>query len=96
MTLGRRNLRNSVCAGLFACTLAVPWHAEASGLLESIDDPGLNYFALGLLLFVIVLVSYGLIAIHDIPAKIAESRDRVGSSIKSGKRKLPKATNDLA
>jgi hypothetical protein len=43
-------------------------------MLESIDDPGLNYFALGLLLFVIIMVVYILIAIHDIPAKIAEAR----------------------
>src|SRR5690242_13293939 len=40
-----------------------------------IDDPYLNYFALGLLMFVIVVLFYGVIAIHDIPYKIAESRD---------------------
>ena len=39
-----------------------------------IDDPFLNYFALGLLCFVVVVIFYGIIAIHDIPAKIAESR----------------------
>jgi hypothetical protein len=38
-------------------------------------DPFLNYFALFLLLFVVVVLFYGIIAIHDIPAKIAESRD---------------------
>jgi len=38
-------------------------------------DPFLNYFALSLLIFVIVVLFYGIIAIHDIPAKIAESRD---------------------
>ena len=43
-------------------------------MLEAIDDPGLNYFALGLLLSVIIMIVYGLIAVHDIPAKIAESR----------------------
>jgi hypothetical protein len=37
-------------------------------------DPFLNYFALFLLLFVVVVLFYGIIAIHDIPAKIAESR----------------------
>ena len=39
-----------------------------------LGDPFLNYFALGLLIFVVVVVFYGIIAIHDIPAKIAESR----------------------
>src|SRR6476469_2557081 len=35
------------------------------------EDPFLNYFALGLLFFVLV---YGIIAIHDIPARIAHAR----------------------
>lgn len=39
-----------------------------------IGDPFLNYFALGLLIFVAVVMFYGIIAIHDIPAKIAEKR----------------------
>src|SRR5438309_6669654 len=39
------------------------------------DDPFLNYFALFLLFFVVVVLFYGIIAIHDIPYKIAESRD---------------------
>ena len=39
-----------------------------------LDDPFLNYFALGLLIFVVVVIFYGIIAIHDIPAKIAEAR----------------------
>ena len=37
-------------------------------------DPFLNYFALFLLIFVVVVLFYGIIAIHDMPAKIAESR----------------------
>lgn len=37
-------------------------------------DPFLNYFALFLLIFVIVVLFYGIIAIHDIPHMIAESR----------------------
>src|ERR1700740_3733141 len=37
-------------------------------------DPFLNYFALFLLVFVVVVLFYGVIAIHDIPAKIAEAR----------------------
>lgn len=38
-------------------------------------DPFLNYFALGLLLFVVVVLFYGIIAIHDIPHTIAKGRD---------------------
>ena len=40
-----------------------------------IDDPFLNYFALGVLFFVVVVLFYGIIAIHDIPHLIAKSRD---------------------
>ena len=40
-----------------------------------IDDPFLNYFALGILVFVVVVLFYGIIAIHDIPHIIAKSRD---------------------
>jgi hypothetical protein len=39
-----------------------------------IGDPFLNYFALGLLIFVVIVIFYGIIAIHDIPARIAEQR----------------------
>lgn len=39
-----------------------------------IGDPLLNYFALILLIFVVVVIFYGIIAIHDIPARIAKSR----------------------
>jgi hypothetical protein len=39
-----------------------------------IGDPFLNYFALGLLIFVVFVIFYGIIAIHDIPARIAEKR----------------------
>ena len=38
-------------------------------------DPFLNYFALGLLIFVVVVLFYGIIAIHDIPYLIAKSRE---------------------
>jgi len=37
-------------------------------------DPFLNYFALFLLIFVVVVLFYGIIAVHDIPHKVAESR----------------------
>src|SRR6266567_6637168 len=40
-----------------------------------IDDPFLNYFALGVLVFVVVVIFFGIIAIHDIPHTIAKSRD---------------------
>jgi hypothetical protein len=40
-----------------------------------IGDPFLNYFALGLLFFVVIVLFYGVIAIHDIPHLIAKSRN---------------------
>jgi Protein of unknown function (DUF3302) len=40
-----------------------------------IDDPFLNYFALGVLGFVVIVLFYGIIAIHDIPHLIAKSRN---------------------
>jgi hypothetical protein len=39
-----------------------------------IGDPYLNYFALGILFFVVIVLFYGVIAIHDIPHLIAKSR----------------------
>ena len=38
-------------------------------------DPFLNDFALGLLIFVVIVLFYGIIAIHDIPHIIAKARD---------------------
>jgi len=38
------------------------------------EDPFLNYLALGLLFFVVIVLVYGIIAIHDIPAQIARKR----------------------
>ncbi|MBY5922356.1 DUF3302 domain-containing protein [Ferrimonas balearica] len=35
----------------------------------------LDYFALGLLVFVVLVLFYGIIAIHDIPYEIAKHRD---------------------
>ena len=40
-----------------------------------IGDPFLNYFALGVLFFVVIVLFYGIIAIHDIPHLIAKSRN---------------------
>src|SRR5262249_42478916 len=45
-----------------------------TGVAPMIDDPVLNYVALGILALVVVVLFYGIIAIHDIPARIAESR----------------------
>lgn len=48
------------------------------GLLFSSDidfETFLNWFALGLLIFVLVTLFYGIIAIHDIPYEIAKARD---------------------
>ena len=53
--------------------------AIAGGVLlfqQEIDfDTFLNYFALGLLIFVIITLFYGIIAIHDVPYEIAKKRD---------------------
>ena len=35
----------------------------------------LDYFALGLLIFVVLVIFYGIIAIHDIPYEIAKKRN---------------------
>jgi hypothetical protein len=43
---------------------------------QGIDfDTFLNYFALGLLVFVVITLFYGIIAIHDVPYEIAKKRD---------------------
>jgi Protein of unknown function (DUF3302) len=51
----------------------------AGGVLlsrQQIDfDTFLNYFALGLLIFVVITLFYGIIAIHDVPYEIAKHRD---------------------
>jgi hypothetical protein len=45
-------------------------------LRQDIDfDTFLNYFALGLLIFVIITLFYGIIAIHDVPYEIAHRRN---------------------
>ncbi len=38
-------------------------------------DTFLNYFALGLLIFVLITLFYGIIAIHDVPYEIAKHRN---------------------
>jgi len=37
-------------------------------------DPFLNYLALFLLFFMVIVLVYGIIAIHDIPARISHAR----------------------
>jgi hypothetical protein len=45
-------------------------------LRQDIDfDTFLNYFALGLLIFVVITLFYGIIAIHDVPYEIAKGRN---------------------
>lgn len=39
------------------------------------SDPFLNYFALGLLIFVVFVLFYGIIAIHDVPYLISKKRN---------------------
>jgi Protein of unknown function (DUF3302) len=59
---------------------AVACFAFIIGLLllttRNVDfDTFLNYFALGLLIFVFITLFYGIIAIHDVPYEIAKHRD---------------------
>jgi hypothetical protein len=69
-------IRRMILPGLAATAsmvmLAAP--AAAEELVDKIGDPFLNYFALGLLVFVVIAIFYGIIAIHDIPARIAKAR----------------------
>lgn len=44
-------------------------------MVDNIGDPFLNNVALVLLCFIGVMLFYGIIAIHDIPYKIAEKRE---------------------
>ena len=44
-------------------------------MIDKIGDPILNNVALGLLVFMGLMLFYGIIAIHDIPYKIAEKRE---------------------
>src|SRR3954464_10659924 len=44
-------------------------------VLHNLGSPLLDYVALGILIFVVVVLFYGIIMIHDIPAKIAHQRN---------------------
>jgi hypothetical protein len=62
-----------VVAALFVGALLVGAILYA---IRDIDrETFLNYFALGLLIFVFVTLFYGIIAIHDVPYEIAKHRD---------------------
>ena len=41
----------------------------------TMGDTFLNYFALGLLIFVLITLFYGIIAIHDVPYELAKHRN---------------------
>jgi Protein of unknown function (DUF3302) len=73
MAQPQRTSCQAIVATLTITAFASPAQASAGG--ELIGDPFLNYFALGLLFFVVVVLFYGIIAIHDIPARIAHSRN---------------------
>jgi hypothetical protein len=62
-----------VAAGLAGCLLIVGIFFVITRTLDF--DTFLNYFALGLLLFVFITLFYGIIAIHDVPYEIAKHRD---------------------
>ncbi len=51
-----------------------PKSPSSPNVKKGMEDPFLNYFALGLLFFVVIVLVYGMIAIHDIPARIAHAR----------------------
>ena len=74
MAQPQRTVCQPIVAILAITTLASPVQAASAGG-ELIGDPFLNYFALGLLFFVVVVLFYGIIAIHDIPARIAHARN---------------------
>jgi|1185.fasta_scaffold50741_2 hypothetical protein len=57
------------------CSRARPTRVAVPNLIgKFMEDPFLNYLALGLLFFVVIVLVYGIIAIHDIPARIAHAR----------------------
>src|SRR5262249_42119531 len=62
-------------AALILIKVAVPEAHQWITGRPDMGDPFLNYFALGLLIFVVVVLFYGIIAIHDIPYMIAKGRD---------------------
>jgi hypothetical protein len=62
-----------VAAALAACAVIVGLFLLLTSNVSF--DTFLNYFALGLLVFVLITLFYGIIAIHDVPYEIARHRD---------------------
>ncbi len=62
-----------VAVALFVGILLVGGYLLATSNIDL--DTFLNYFALGLLIFVLVTLFYGIIAIHDVPYEIAKHRN---------------------
>ena len=61
-----------ITAGVFVIVLLVGIYLLATSNIDF--NTFLNYFALGLLIFVLVTLFYGIIAIHDVPYEIAKQR----------------------
>jgi amino acid transporter len=62
-----------VAAALAACAVIVGLFLLFTSNVSF--ETFLNYFALGLLVFVLITLFYGIIAIHDVPYEIARHRD---------------------
>ncbi len=62
-----------VAAAIFIVILLAGIYLLATSNIDF--DTFLNYFALGLLIFVLVTLFYGIIAIHDVPYEIAKHRN---------------------
>ena len=62
-----------VAAAIFVVILLVGVFLLATSNIDF--DTFLNYFALGLLIFVVMTLFYGIIAIHDVPYEIAKHRN---------------------
>ena len=62
-----------VAAAIFVLILLAGIYLLATSNIDF--DTFLNYFALGLLIFVLVTLFYGIIAIHDVPYEIAKHRN---------------------
>jgi Protein of unknown function (DUF3302) len=61
-----------VAAAIFIVILLAGIYLLATSNIDF--DTFLNYFALGLLIFVLITLFYGIIAIHDVPYEIAKHR----------------------
>ena len=62
-----------VAAAIFVLILLAGIYLLATSNIDF--ETFLNYFALGLLIFVLVTLFYGIIAIHDVPYEIAKHRN---------------------